>query len=142
MKAHPSKKTSRPQVFGIANEQCVWSRAGVSKPMKCINAFDCLGCSFDRKIQEKFEARKISGGTAAVDSRPVRMKILLGQQKCRHMLSGRVDYKLCAHGYNCVKCPYDQMLEDTSYTPGLKPPVSSKTVLFHKAVFVGKENVL
>jgi len=33
------------------------------------------------------------------------------------MLSGRVSYKLCAHGYNCVQCPYDQMIEDTGLLP-------------------------
>ena len=34
------RKKTRPQVFGITNDQCVWSRAGVVKPMKCVNAFD------------------------------------------------------------------------------------------------------
>jgi hypothetical protein len=43
------------------------------------------------------------------------------QGKCRHMLSGRVSYSLCSYGYNCEKCPYDQMIEDTSFLPNLKP---------------------
>ncbi len=113
------KRGSQPLVFGLVNEQCVWSRAGLAKPMKCINAFDCLGCAFDHKIQAKFEARR---KTSPADDRPVRLKMLLNQQKCRHMLSGRVDYKMCAHGYNCIKCPYDQMIEDSGYLPGFKEP--------------------
>jgi glycine cleavage system H lipoate-binding protein len=48
--------------------------------------------------------------------------MLMNQRKCRHMLSGRVTYKLCGHGYDCVKCPYDQMLEDSTVIPRLNEP--------------------
>jgi glycine cleavage system H lipoate-binding protein len=116
------RKTARPQVFGIANDQCVWSRAGVVKAMKCINAFDCLSCSVDQKIQADFESRTYQQGSAHPDPRPARLRMLMDQSKCRHMLSGRVTYKLCGHGYDCVKCPYDQMLEDTAHIPALNEP--------------------
>lgn len=108
-----TKKTGRPSVFGMENDQCVWSRAGVVKPVRCINAFDCLGCSFDRKVQADFQAGA-GIAQAGPDPRPARLRLLINQRKCRHMLSGRVAYKLCGHGYNCIRCPYDQMLEDTS----------------------------
>lgn len=52
------KKAGRPNVFGFANNQCVWSKAGVVKSMMCINAFDCLGCAFDQKVQADFQARE------------------------------------------------------------------------------------
>jgi glycine cleavage system H lipoate-binding protein len=116
------KRTTRPQVFGIANDQCVWSRAGVAKPMKCVNAFDCLSCAIDRRIQADFQAREKTQSHAGTDPRPVRLRMLMNQRKCRHMLSGRVTYKLCGHGYDCVKCPYDQMLEDSSVIPRLNEP--------------------
>jgi glycine cleavage system H lipoate-binding protein len=90
--------------------------------MKCINAFDCLGCQFDQKMLAKFDTQRKIGQKSDPDNRPPRMKALLNQQKCRHMLSGRVDYKICSHGYDCVKCPYDQMIEDTGYLPNLKEP--------------------
>jgi hypothetical protein len=32
--------------------------------------------------------------------------------KCRHMVNGLVDYKMCAHNYNCLRCSFDQMLAD------------------------------
>ena len=111
------RKTGNPNVFGLANDQCVWSRAGVVKPVKCMNAFDCLGCAFDQKVQADFQAREQQIRAGAHDPRNVRLRMLMNQRKCRHMLSGRVTYKLCAHGYNCVKCPYDQMIEDTSVMP-------------------------
>lgn len=112
----------RPRVYGLNNDLCVWSRAGVVKPIKCMNAFDCLGCSFDRKVQADFETRKPAGSQAADDAGSTRLRLLINQRKCRHMLSGRVAYKLCGHSYNCVRCPYDQMLEDTAGAEGLHSP--------------------
>jgi glycine cleavage system H lipoate-binding protein len=49
------------------------------------------------------------------------------------MLSGRISYGLCSQGYNCLKCPFDQMIEDTSYLPNLKPPVVDATSGFKVA---------
>ena len=111
MDKQAKKKIRNPFVYGIANDQCVWSRAGVIKPMKCINAFDCLDCSFDRKLQSNFEAKQARAGKRKKAHITPRMQMLSGQLKCRHMLSGRVDYKMCAHNYNCVKCPYDKMID-------------------------------
>ena len=36
--------------------------------------------------------------------------------KCRHMANGLVDYKMCAHNYNCLNCPFDQMVADDIVT--------------------------
>jgi len=121
MKNQTAKRASRPMVYGKADDHCVWSRAGVIKSMKCINAFDCLGCSLDRKVQASFESKVAPQGAEAL--RTPRMRMLGSQLKCRHMLSGRVGYKLCAHNYNCVKCPYDQMIDDVGIMPGYKPPI-------------------
>ncbi|MEJ2039240.1 MAG: glycine cleavage system protein H [Desulfosarcinaceae bacterium] len=121
MKEKTRSRSTRPIVFGQTNNQCVWSRAGVVKPMLCINTFDCLGCSFDRKVQADFEACVRESSPAVDDPRTVRLRMLINQRKCRHMLSGRVDYKLCGHGYDCARCPYDQMIEDTGLMPALTP---------------------
>jgi len=117
------KKAGRPNVFGLSNNQCVWAKAGVVKSMMCINAFDCLGCAFDQKVQTDFQARENAADRSRAAFRTPRMGLLESQGKCRHMLSGRVDYKMCAHNYNCVKCPYDQMIEDGAMMPALTPPV-------------------
>lgn len=117
------KPTGRPTVFGMANDLCVWSNAGVAKPMKCINAFDCLGCAFDQKVQADFQAKEKEAGRTGQTYRTPRMRLMEHHGKCRHMLSGRVDYKMCAHNYNCVKCPYDQMLDENAMMPALTPPV-------------------
>ncbi len=107
----------RPVVFRTIQDQCVWSQAGVIKPIKCINAFDCLGCSFDQKVQNEFQTRERQSEATSLAHTPPRLRMLVKDLKCRHMLSGRVAYKLCAHGYNCLKCPYDQMIEDTATLP-------------------------
>jgi len=36
--------------------------------------------------------------------------------KCRHMLNGLVDYKMCAHNYDCLRCSFDQMVADEIVT--------------------------
>jgi hypothetical protein len=33
-------------------------------------------------------------------------------KECRHMLTGRVLFKLCSHNYECKDCAYDQFLAD------------------------------
>jgi glycine cleavage system H lipoate-binding protein len=123
MKTQSKTVTARPHVFGLDNDLCVWSRAGVVKSVKCMNAFDCLGCAFDQKVRADFEARTKSQSGAYLDPEKTRLRLLINQRKCRHMLSGRVAYKLCGHGYDCARCPYDQMLEDTALASDLNPPV-------------------
>ncbi len=125
------KQTRQPVVFSMANDMCVWSKAGVVKPTKCMNAFDCLGCAFDKRVLGNFEEqRKASGGT---DGRPPRMVLMMRKGKCRHMLSGRISYGLCSYAYNCEKCGFDQMIEDTSYLPNLRRPSIDKASGFDVA---------
>jgi glycine cleavage system H lipoate-binding protein len=116
------KTSGRPVVYRTIQDECVWSQAGVIKPVKCINAFDCLGCSFDQKVQNEFQTRERERGDTSLAHTPPRLRMLVKDLKCRHMLSGRVAYKLCAHGYNCVTCPYDQMIEDTAVLPSPAAP--------------------
>jgi len=114
------KKTMQPVIFAMGNDQCVWGRAGVIKPTKCVNAFDCLGCTLDQRVVSNFdEQRKASGQS---DKRPPRMLLMMSKGKCRHMLSGRIPYGSCSYAYDCVRCPFDQMIEDTSYLPNLRRP--------------------
>lgn len=125
------KKNLQPVVFSMANDQCVWSQAGVVKPTKCMNAFDCLGCAFDQRILANFEAqRKSSGHPESMNPRTV---LMMRHSKCRHMLSGRISYGVCIHAYNCEKCPFDQMIEDSSYAPNERKPNVDRTSGFDVA---------
>ena len=125
------KKTMQPVIFAMGNDQCVWGRAGVIKPTKCVNAFDCLGCTLDQRVVSNFdEQRKASGQS---DKRPPRMLMMMSKGKCRHMLSGRIPYGSCSYAYDCVRCPFDQMIEDTSYLPNLRRPEVEKASGFDVA---------
>lgn len=117
------KDIEKLNVFGLTNDQCVWSNASVVQPMRCINAFDCLGCVFDRKVQANFEAKEKRAGRRRSAYLTPRMHLLESRGQCRHMLSGRVDYKRCTHNYNCEKCPYDKMIDDDAMMPSHTPPI-------------------
>lgn len=131
METENKKKTLKPVVFSIENDQCVWGRAGVIKPTKCVNAFDCLGCALDQRILSSFDEKRKAGGRS--QRRPARMLLMMPKGKCRHMLSGRIPYGFCSYAYDCVRCPFDQMLEDTSYLPNLKRPEVERTSGFDVA---------
>lgn len=131
MEEKDRKQTRQPVVFSMGNEMCVWSKAGVLKPTKCMNAFDCLGCTFDQRVLSNFdEQRKASAQT---ESLPPRMVLMMRKNKCRHMLSGRISYGLCSYAYDCERCPFDQMIQDTSLMPNLRPPAIEKVVGFDVA---------
>jgi len=131
MEKKERKRPVQPVVFSMTNDQCVWGRAGVIKPTKCVNAFDCLGCAVDQRILANFdEQRKAAGGK---DRSAARLQLMMSKGKCRHMLSGRVSYGLCSYAYNCVQCPYDQMIEDSSYLPNLRRPTVDRTSGFNVA---------
>lgn len=121
MEKNIQKKDRQPIVFSMTNDLCVWSRAGVIKSTKCVNAFNCLGCAMDQRVLNNFEEKRKAAGTPG-NALP-RMQLLMKQGKCRHMLSGRISYGLCSYGYNCAKCAFDQMIDDSSYLPNLQAPV-------------------
>lgn len=131
MSEKDQKQTRQPVVFSMGNDQCVWSQAGVLKPTRCINAFDCLGCSLDQRVLANFDEQRKAA--SQVDGPSPRMLLMSRKGKCRHMLSGRISYGLCSYAYNCAKCPFDQMIEDTSYLPNLKKPEIDKTSGFDVA---------
>ena len=67
----------------------------------------------------KYEEKRSTAGKT--DKRSPRMLLLMNQGKCLHMLSGIISYGLCTYRYNCAKCSFDQMIEDTGYLQNLKP---------------------
>ncbi len=108
-----------PQVFDMGAQQCLWSSVGVAEPRLCHNGFDCLSCSFDKAMQRK----KSLGWQASGLEQPPQGVGLWNQQRwlqtpreerwCRHMLSGRVPVRTCAHLYECRNCEFDQSMEDS-----------------------------
>jgi glycine cleavage system H lipoate-binding protein len=131
METKDRKKSLQPVIFSMESDQCVWGRAGVIKPTKCVNAFDCLGCGVDQRVLSNFDEQRKAEGQS--DRRSPRLMLMMRKGKCRHMLSGRIPYGSCSYAFNCAKCPFDQMIEDTSYLPNLRRPEVDKASGFDVA---------
>jgi hypothetical protein len=105
MKTNGEQSGQRMRVFPMNENQCVWMKAGVVNFKTCENAFDCTSCAFDKEIGSKSAQKP----TVLVGWREVMRQPEL-QRECRHMLTGRVLFKLCSHNYECKDCAYDQFL--------------------------------
>ncbi len=108
MKTKGDDKNSGVRVFSMTENQCVWMKAGVVNFKICENAFDCTTCAFDKAISRK----TVQKPTALVSWREVKRTKPFFQRECRHMLTGRVQFKFCAHNYECKTCEYDQLLDE------------------------------
>lgn len=119
-KTEKKTKSRAPMVFDMTSNECIWSKAGVVAPRQCHNAFDCLSCAFDKAIQRKRSHGWYAGGL----EQPMEdywtsenwQNTAPHKRYCRHMLTGRVPFKLCPNHYACAKCAYDQMLDDEGLT--------------------------
>ena len=107
MKAKAEQKKPGVRVLSMNENQCVWMKAGVVNYKICENAFDCTTCAFDKMISGK----SVKKPTALVSWKEVMQQPGLNHQ-CRHMLTGRVQFKLCSHNFECKDCAYDQLLYD------------------------------
>ena len=119
MKITGGSKNQGVQVFSMTENQCVWMKTGVVNFKLCDNAYDCTTCAFDKAITRKMVPKP----TAFVSWREVKQGRPYFQRECRHMLTGRVQFKFCAHNYECKTCEYDQVLdeEDSSDQPSAIP---------------------
>jgi len=105
MKTNGGLNGQGKRVLTRSENHCVWMKAGVINFKTCENAFDCTSCAFDKEISRK-PAQK---PTAQVSWREAMQQPHL-HKECRHMLTGRVLFKLCSHNYACKDCAYDQFL--------------------------------
>ena len=106
MKTNVEQKGQGVQILSMTENQCVWMKAGVVNFKICENAFDCTTCAFDKAMTRK----TVQKPTDLVSWQEVmRHK---PNKECRHMLTGRVQFKLCSHNYECKDCAYDQLLYD------------------------------
>ena len=113
MKINGEQKGQRARVFSMSENQCVWMKTGVVNFKTCENAFDCTSCAFDKEIGSKLAQKP----TAPVSWREIMRQPHL-HKECRHMLMGRVLFKLCSHNYECKDCAYDQQLYEYDQLPG------------------------
>ena len=113
MKTKVEQKGQGVRVFSMSENQCIWMKAGVVNFKICENAFDCTSCAFDKVISRK----SVPKPTALVSWKEVMRQPNLNKQ-CRHMLTGRVIFKLCSHNFECKDCAYDQQMCEYDQLPG------------------------
>ena len=111
------KRTTRPLVFDMTSNECVWSAAGLVPYRLCDSAFDCTGCAFDRSMQKRHARggrswQELSRRTANAELR-----------QCRHMVSGYISAKYCPNNFDCANCAFDQMLDEEVLTQQPPSPV-------------------
>jgi len=120
MKTKKIGKSQTLQIYTAAEEQCIWMKAGVVNFKLCDNAYDCLHCPFDKAMTRNVRQHK----EEVVSWRQAMREKPYAQRECRHMLTGRVDYRLCPNDYRCHVCEYDQGLDEAelAMAPGSVHP--------------------
>ncbi len=106
-----TKKKRRVVGFNILEDECIWMKAGVINFKLCDNAYDCINCDFDKAMSKALEKSKQA--KVGESWREAMRKRGSEERPCRHMISGRVQFKMCHHNFECETCEFDQALEDT-----------------------------
>lgn len=92
----------------VVRNQCIWMAAKVVNYKICDNAYNCTSCAFDKAMAGKTKKKP----TVMVSWRDAMRLKSFSQRECRHMISGRVQYKFCANNYQCKVCEFDQILDE------------------------------
>ncbi|MCD4677520.1 MAG: glycine cleavage system protein H, partial [Desulfobacula sp.] len=96
---------------GKNQRPCVWMQAGVVSKKECNQYYDCTTCKYDTAMEKQAAAGKHISWQEAMRKRDG------NNRTCRHAMTGRADYRTCPLNYNCSRCDFDQLFEDT-LSPG------------------------
>ena len=116
-----TSKKSNVKGLRIAQDECIWMKAGVVNFRLCDRNYDCINCTFDAsmaKIVSENQQKRSAG--LELKTKKDRMRswrehfneLDASQRQCRHMLSGRVEYKICANAFQCHRCEFDELIEN------------------------------
>jgi glycine cleavage system H lipoate-binding protein len=115
-------------------KKCIWMESGVVSYKLCDNNYDCPTCVYDQAMQAKVASRKDAIAApfmeASTEGLPMTwvekmMQLPAAQRKCRYMVTGEVDRKICPNAYGCGACSFDEMMQSRLQTEPLS--VSSQT---------------
>ena len=114
-------KKSNVKGLKIAQDECIWMKADVVDFKLCDMKYDCINCTFDKsmaKIVSENREKRQAGATPKTKKDRIRSwrehfnGLDARQRQCRHMLSGRVNYKVCPNAFECHQCEFDQLIEN------------------------------
>jgi len=86
---------------------CLWMQAGVVKKKECTHHFDCATCKYDAGMY-----KMAAMGRHIFWQDAMRQHDSL-DRTCRHTMTGRADHRACPMNYNCSRCDFDQLFEET-----------------------------
>lgn len=89
------------------NHPCIWAQAEVVSKKNCNNYYDCSSCKYDAAMGANAQAGKHMSWQDALRKKDSKERV------CRHALTRRAEHRSCPMNYNCFKCGFDQMFEDT-----------------------------
>jgi len=126
------------KIIPPGKKKCVWMEAGVVSYKLCDNNYDCSTCVYDQGMQLKIARQKEASTTHAVEPSVEKeritatwvekmMQLPASQRKCRYMISGEVDRKICPNSYECGKCSFDQMMQERMQAQVL--PIRARSVV-------------
>ncbi|OIP89137.1 MAG: hypothetical protein AUK55_14970 [Syntrophobacteraceae bacterium CG2_30_61_12] len=123
------KERQQVHVFSLEDNQCIWMKAGVVNFKLCDHAYDCLSCPFDKAMARAVVKTpiKVTSWREEYRHKPY------GQKECRHMLSGRVQFRLCGNAYECHSCEFDQSLEQQAAQASIPHPTTRLVSGFYVA---------
>lgn len=117
-------------------KKCLWMEAGVVSYKFCDNNYDCPTCVYDHAMVAKVARQKqaamaqpdiVSDGKITESWVDMMMQLPASQRKCRYMITGEVDRKLCPNAYEWGNCSFDQMMQERMQIEAL--PVHNRTQL-------------
>lgn len=123
-------------------KRCVWMEAGVVSYKLCDNNYDCPTCVYDQAMQVKVARQKEAAVVAATETAADRltdtwagkmMQLPASQRKCRYMITGEVDRKICPNAYQCGTCSFDDMMQSRLQAEPLPVSVTAAEAGFHLA---------
>jgi glycine cleavage system H lipoate-binding protein len=102
---------------------CIWMEAGVVSYKLCYNNYDCTTCDYDHAMQQKVAQQRAAAVQPMVIAEAGKekfsqtwvenmMRLPASKRKCRYMLTGEVERKICPNAYECGNCAFDQMMQD------------------------------
>ena len=115
-----TSKRSNVKGLQITQDECIWMKAGVVNFRLCDRNYDCIHCTFDSSMAKIVsENRQKRSAGLQLRTNKDRMKswralfneLDASQRMCRHMLSGRVEYKICPNAFECHKCEFDELID-------------------------------
>lgn len=104
------KKAIKVEEVEPSEKECIWSKMGIISYRLCTTGQDCTRCEFAQNLQEADSQYQDRIGFSSI--RDSLLALPAQERKCRYMLTGDIEYKICPRLYQCSTCAYDQMMQD------------------------------